>query len=117
MNKDIYPGDQASRVDAEMRDVVAGIAALDGVLLGNLLEKHNRKVRKDGSTYVSPPYFTFQYVGEDGRQKWRRVPRKLKARAERMIANGAEYLRLRKRGEALLREAALLGLDAKKNDS
>lgn len=117
MNKDRLPARTVEQVEAEIRDIVVAFEALDGVLLGNLLEKRNRKPRKDGSTYVSAPYYTFQYMGEDGRQGWRRVPRKHKARVERMIENGREYLRLRKLAEALLREAALLGLASKKKDA
>jgi hypothetical protein len=104
------------QLEAEIRDIFVRMAALDGVLLGTLLEKHNRERRKDGSTYVSPPYYTFQYQGPNGKQQWRRVPRQHKARVERMIGNGREYVRLRKSAEALLRAAALLGLDSKKND-
>lgn len=104
------------QLEAEIRDVFVRIAALDGVLLGNLLEKHNRKRRKDGSTYVSPPYYTFQYQGQHGKQEWRRVPRQHKARVERMIANGQEYVRLRKSAETLLRDVAMLGLESKKKD-
>ena len=104
------------QLEAEIRDIFVRMEALDGVLLGTLLEKHNRERRKDGSTYVSPPYYTFQYQGEKGKQEWRRVPRQHKTRVERMIGNGQEYVRLRKSAEALLRDAALLGLDSKKND-
>ena len=103
------------QLEAEIRDVFVRMAALDGVLLGTLLEKHNRERRKDGSTYISPPYYTFQYQGEK-KQEWRRVPRQHKARVERMIGNGQEYVRLRKSVETLLRDAALLGLDSKKKD-
>ncbi len=103
------------QLEAEIRDVFVRMAALDGVLLGTLLEKHNRERRKNGSTYVSPPYYTFQYQVAHGKQAWRRVPRQHKARVERMIANGREYVRLRKLAETLLREAALLGLDSKEN--
>ena len=103
------------QLEAEIREDFVRMAALDGVLLGTLLEKHNRERRKDGSTYVSPPYYTFQYQGQNGKQQWRRVPRQHKARVDRMIANGQEYIRLRKSVETLLRDAALLGLDSKKN--
>jgi hypothetical protein len=105
------------QLEAETRDLFACIAALDGVLVGTLLEKRNRRRRKDGSLYVSPPYYTFQYQGRDGKQDWRRIPRQQKARVERMIANGREYLRLRKAAETLLRDAALLGLTGKKKDT
>jgi hypothetical protein len=105
------------QIEVEIRDVFVRMEALDGVLLGTLLKKHNRERRKDGSTYVSPPYYTFQYQGQNGKQQWRRVPRQHKACVERMIVNGQEYVRLRKLVETLLREAALLGLDSKKNDS
>jgi len=103
------------QLEAEIRQVFDRMSALDGVLLGNLLEKHNRERRKDGSIYVSPPYYMFQFRGEKGKQEWRRVPRRHKARVERMIANGREYVLLRKSAETLLRDAALLGLHSKKN--
>jgi hypothetical protein len=104
-----------AQLETEIRDIFMSMTALDGVLLGNLLEKHNRKRRKDGSIYVSPPYYTFQYQGANGKQEWRRIPRQHKARVERMIGNGREYVRLRKSAERLLRDAALLGLNGKKN--
>lgn len=117
MKKDTSSSRTVEQVKSEIRETVAGIEVLDGVLIGNLLEKRNRKVRKDGTAYVSPPYYTFQYQGGDGKQKWKRVPREHKARVARMIENGREYLRLRKQAESLLREAALLGLEVKKNGS
>jgi hypothetical protein len=39
----------------------------------------NRRVRKDGSVYVSPEHHTFVYRGEDGKERWKRVRRELES--------------------------------------
>ncbi len=37
------------------------MAALGPILVGSILTGRNKKVRKDGSVYVSKPYYSFQY--------------------------------------------------------
>jgi hypothetical protein len=85
------------------------------MVVGSLLTKHNRKRRKDGSSYVSEAYYTLQYRDAQGRRRWRRVPRALKARVQKLVQEGDHYRELEREYAALATEFGLLQA-SKKND-
>ena len=91
-----------------MEKIRKEVAHLGPMLIGTLLQKHNRKLRKDGSEYVSPPYFTFQYTGTDGKRAWKRIPRSLKKRVEALCDEGKRYRELENEYAAIGTEVALL---------
>lgn len=97
---------------AEIRDAVA---ALGPILVGSILTGRNKKERKDGSVYVSKPYYSFQYRDAGGRRVQRRVPRGAKAAVERMVAEGRRFTELQAEYAALSNELALLPGTGKKN--
>jgi len=90
-----------------MEKIRKEVADLGPMLVGTLLQKRNRKLRKDGSEYVSPPYFTFQYTGTDGKRAWKRIPRSLKKRVETLCDTGKRYRALESEYAALCTEVAL----------
>lgn len=89
------------------------IEAIPAMLDGALLTKHNRTVRKDGTINISPEYYTFQYLGTDGKRKWKRIPKGAKPGVERLVRAGARYRQLVRQYASLMTEASLAG-DAKK---
>ncbi len=89
------------------------IEAITAMLDGALLTKRNRTVRKDGSINISPENYTFQYLGTDGKRKWKRIPKGAKPAVERLVRAGARYRQLAREYAALMTEASLEG-DAKK---
>ena len=99
-----------------IREIAEDVSALGPMLVGALLAKHNRKRRRDGSTYVSEAYYTFQYRGTDGRRHWRRIPREQKPRIQKLIETGARYQRLEREYAALTTQLGLL-LAAQKKDA
>jgi hypothetical protein len=100
-----------ARVEAIRRQMEAIPALLDGTLM----PKRNRVRRKDGSLHVSPPHWTFQYRGADGKRQWKRIPRTAKAGVERLVRAGERYRALEREYRASLTELALAD-GAKKND-
>ncbi len=91
------------------------IEAIPAMLDGVLLTKHNRTVRKDGTVNISPENFTFQYLGTDGKRKWKRIPKGAKPGVERLVRAGTHYRQLVREYASLMTEASLAG-DAKKKD-
>ena len=84
----------------------AEVSTLGPMLIGSLLKKRNRKTRKDGSEYISPPYYTLQYADAKGRRCWKRVPRKHKTQAQRLIKTGINYRALEREYSFLSNELA-----------
>jgi hypothetical protein len=95
---------------AEIRKQIEGISAM---LDGDLLTKHNRSVRRDGTINVSPAHYTFQYRGTDGERKWKRIPKGAKPSVERLVRAGKRYRKLAHEYASLMTEASL-GRDSKK---
>lgn len=103
--------DKMARIDTikiEMDEIPA-------ILDGTLMRKHNRVKRKNGSIHISPEYYTFQFLGADGKRKWKRIPRKAKAGVERLVRAAKRYRKLEREYLALLTEVSLEG-SIKKND-
>jgi hypothetical protein len=99
-----------ARVEA-IRQQIGGISAM---LDGALMTKRNRVRRKDGSLHVSPEHCTFQYRGADGKRRWKRIPRSVKAAVARLVRAGERYRALEREYAALLTEISLAG-GGKKN--
>ena len=100
---------------ARVQEIAATVQQLGPLLVGTLMEKRNRKQRKDGSTYVSDPYFTFQYRDADGKRRWRRVPRAMQIRFRKLVKTGERYQALEREYSALRTELGMLET-SKKND-
>jgi hypothetical protein len=94
-----------------IRRQMEGIPAL---LDGTLMSKRNRVKRKDGSIHVSPPHWTFQYRGTDGKRQWKRIARSARAAVQRLVRAGERYRALEREYRAVLTELALTD-DGKKN--
>ena len=88
-------------LQTRIREIAESVTGLGPMLVGALLAKRNRKRRRDGSTYVSASYYSFQYRGVDGRRHWRRIPRVLKGRVQKLIEAGTRYQRLEREYAAL----------------
>ncbi len=99
---------------ARVREIEEAVRQLGPMLVGVLMEKRNRKQRKDGSAYVSAPYYTFQYRDTDGQRRWKRVPRGLKGRVRKLVETGAQYRALEREYAGLRTELGLIEA-AKKN--
>jgi len=95
-------------------EIAQVFSRLEPMLVGTLTEKRNRKRRKDGSEYVSAPYFTFQYKDPQGRRSWKRIPRRLSGRVRKLIEAGERYRKLEREFRGLSSETGLREA-AKKN--
>jgi hypothetical protein len=102
-------------IEKRLEEIRDAVAALGPILVGNILTGRNRKVRKDGSVYVSKPYYSFQYRDAAGRRVQRRVPRGAKADVAGMVAQGRRFTELQAEYAALSNELSLLPGGGKKN--
>lgn len=82
------------QIEARLREIGREIAAMGPALQGTVKKNRNRRVRKDGSVYVSPEHHTFVWRGGDGKEHWKRVPAKHLAAVRRLIKAGKDYRRL-----------------------
>ncbi len=105
----------AKQVLGRVREIADEISRLGPMLVGTLTKRPNRKLRKDGSEYVSVAYSTFQYKGADGKRKWKRIPRGAETRVKKLIVAGERYRVLEQEYRGLVSELGLLEA-AKKND-
>ncbi len=104
-----------AEIEARLASIRSQMEAIPAFLDGALLAKRNRTVRKDGSIRVSPEYCTFQYLGADGKRKWKRIPKAARAAVERLVRAGTRYRKLVREYTALMNETSLAG-SGKKND-
>jgi len=102
-------------IQARMMDIQAQIAGLGPALQGTVKKNRNRRVRKDGSVYVSPEHCTFVYRDVGGNERWKRVNAKHLPAVTRMIKAGKTYRRLA-REHARLTTVLAVALIGKKND-
>ena len=101
-------------IEARLRAVAEAIAGLGPALQGTIKTNRNRRVRKDGSVYVSPDHYTFVYRGQDGKERWKRVrPEHLPA-VRKMKKAGDAYRRLAREHARLTTALAVAEL-CKKN--
>ena len=103
------------KIEARIGAIRKQIDEIPAILDGALMLKHNRVKRKDGRVHVSPPHYTFQYRGADGKRKWKRIPRTAKATVEKLVRAAHRYRKLEQEYTALLTEFSLAN-GGKKND-
>lgn len=81
-------------IEARIHEIAREISQLGPALQGTVKRNRNRRVRKDGSVYVSPEHYTFVYRGADGREHWKRIrPEQLPA-IRKMKKAGDAYQKL-----------------------
>lgn len=100
-------------IEAQLKAVAEEIATLGPALQGTVKKNRNRRIRKDGSVYVSPEHHTFVYRGADGAQKWKRINARHLPAVERMRKAGSEYKRLARKHARLMCELAIASLEKK----
>lgn len=105
---------QNADIEDKLKEVMDSINAIGPVLVGNILTNRNKKIRKDGSEYISKPNYTFQYNNSEGKRAWKRIPRDILGDFKKLVENGKEYMRLQKLCTSLITQLALS--DVKKND-
>ena len=101
---------------ARVKDIEAQIAGLGPALQGTVKKNRNRRVRKDGSVYVSPEHHTFVYRDAEGNERWKRVNAKHLPAVTRMLKAGKAYRRLAREHARLTTELAVASI-GKKNAS
>ena len=101
-------------IKTRLKGIEGEIAGLGPALQGTVKKNRNRRVRKDGSLYVSPEHYTFVYCGEDGKETWKRVGVRHLPAVRRMIKAGKDYKRLA-REHARLTTALAVATIGKKN--
>jgi hypothetical protein len=99
--------DERQRKETRIDTIRAQIYEIPAMLDGTLMTKHNRVKHKDGSVHVSPEHCTFQYRGTDGKRKWKRIPRNVKATVGRLVHAGERYRAMEREYTALLTELSL----------
>ena len=100
-------------IEAGIKEIEAQIAGLGPALQGTVKKNRNRRVRKDGSVYVSPEHYTFVYRGEDGAERWKRVNAKHMPAVNRMIKAGKAYKRMAREHARLTTELAVASIGKK----
>ena len=103
----------ADEIEARLREIEAEVAGLGPALQGTIKTNRNRRVRKDGSVYVSPEHYTFVYRGEDGEERWKRVRPGHLAEVRRMKKAGDAYRRLAREHARLTTALAVASLEKK----
>jgi hypothetical protein len=99
------------KIESRLKVVADEIAALGPALQGAIKKNRNRRVRKDGSIYVSPEHYTFVYRGVDGAEKWKRISAKNLPAVTRMKKAGDEYKRLVREHARLMCALAIASLE------
>ena len=102
-------------IESRLKQVATQIEGLGPALQGTVKKNRNRRVRKDGSVYLSPEHYTFVYRGEDGKERWKRVNAMHLSSLKRMIKAGKAYKQLA-REHARLTTALAVASIGKKND-
>jgi hypothetical protein len=100
-------------IEARIREIGARIAGLGPALQGTVKRNRNRRVRKDGSVYVSPEHHTFVYRDADGNERWKRVSAGHLPAVARMIKAGKAYKRLAREHARLTTELAVSSIGKK----
>jgi hypothetical protein len=100
-------------IESLIRDIGAQIAGLGPALQGTVKKNRNRRVRKDGSVYVSPEHHTFVYRGADGNERWKRVSAGQLPAVTRMIKAGKACKRLAREHARLTTELAVASIGKK----
>lgn len=82
------------QIEQRMRGIEKGVAALGPALKGSIKKNRNRRVRKDGSVYVSPELYTFVYRNGAGKECWKRVKAHHLPAIKKMKKAGDDYEKL-----------------------
>jgi len=98
-----------SKIEERIEIIRRKMDEIPAMLDGALLVKHNRVRRKDGSVYVSPEYYTFQYRGSDGKRRWKRIPKKALANVRKLVGAAKRYRELEREYTALITELSVAG--------
>ncbi len=94
-----------------IRDLIEAIPAM---LDGELLIKHNRVKRKDGSVHISPAYYSFQYRDINGKRHWKRIPGHALNQVKKLVNAAKRYRLLEREFRTLCTELTLADPDKKK---
>jgi len=100
-------------IEARISDIVAQIAGLGPALQGTVKKNRNRRVRKDGSVYVSPEHYTFVYRDTEGNERWKRISAAHLPAVRRMIRAGNTYKRLAREHARLVTGLAVASIGKK----
>ena len=98
-----------SKTEARIETIRRKMGEIPAMLDGALLTKRNRVSRKDGSVYISPEYYTFQYRGADGKRKWKRIPKQALSSVKKLVRAAKLYRKLEREYTALVTEMAVAG--------
>ena len=98
----------------ELEQISKEISEIGPVLFGTIKKNRNKRVRKDGSIYLSPVHYTFVYKSNEGKERWKRINVEQLPTIERMKENGKEYRRLSNIYMAMSTRLTLLQIGEKK---
>lgn len=100
----------------ELKQIAKDISEIGPVLFGTIKKNRNKRIRKDGSTYLSPVHYTFVYKSNEGKEQWKRINAEHLLAIEHMKESGKEYHRLSKKYIATATRLALLQVGEKKTN-
>lgn len=103
----------ADEIETRLREIEAEVVGLGPALQGSIKTNRNRRVRKDGSVYVSPEHHTFVYQGADGKERWKRIHPGHLPEVRRMKKTGDAYRRLAREHARLTTALAVASLGKK----
>lgn len=97
-----------TELKSSLKNIELEMAGIGPVLFGSIKVNTNKRKRKDGSIYVSQPYYTFVYRSEVGKESWKRINSKHLPEIERMKKNGDRYRELSTRHRSIMTQLNLL---------
>jgi hypothetical protein len=101
-------------IETRLNQIVRELAVLGPILRGSIKKNKIRKKRKDGSIYVSKPYYTFVYKDINDKEAWKRINSKHLSAVKKMKENGDRYKKLSKEYVCLSNDLGLMSIDKKK---
>ena len=99
-----------------LRQIEAQVAVLGPALQGSVKKNRNRRVRKDGSVYVSPEHYTFVYRDGAGQERWKRIAAAHLPTIMRMKKAGGSYKKLMHEHARLTTALGIASLGKKKTN-
>ena len=101
---------EAKDIERRMGEIIEEMRGIGDMLFGSVTTNRNRKTRKrKEGVYVSPPHYTFNSTGENGRKICKRIRPENVQRVRDLIGAGRRWKALEKEYERLANQLEWAG--------
>lgn len=101
---------EAKDIERRMDEIVGEMRGIGDMLFGSVTTNRNRKLRKrKEGVYVSPPHYTFNSTGENGRKLCKRIRPENVQRVRNLMEAGRRWKGLEKEYERLANQLEWAG--------